>query len=221
MPPTMSGLFLAEAMKLHTASSWVELWEIRTTDADPTPAYLIAAHPTAIVFGGRTYSPFPVQRSEESEDTEGTIPEVTLTVANIDRAIQQVIAAGLRGKVVVRRKVNTAHLGTATNAIVDRYRILSADCSDVAATIKLGVMNPITRDFPGRRYQRNRCDLDYGGALCGYDTTRSGAIASCDRTLLGSNGCRVHGDDEQAAGIPRQHAQNYGGEPAIPRGPFL
>ena len=221
MPPTMTGAFLAEAMKLHTASSWIDLWEIRTTTGDPTPAYLICANPYPVSFNGRTYSPFPVERTEDSEDTEGGIPELTLTVANIDRAIQVAIAAGLRGKTAIMRKVNTATLGTAAAVLTYRYTILSADCSDVAATFKLGVANPVTRDFPGRRYQRNRCDLDYGGALCGYNTTRSGALVSCDRTLLGSNGCRIHGDDEQAAGIPRQHAQNYGGEPAIPRGPFL
>lgn len=221
MPTTVTGALVEEAMKLHTGASWVELWEIRTSTADPTDAYLICAHPTAITFGGQTYEPFPIERSEETANLKGDIPELALTVSNIDRAIQTRIDAGeILGCIAVRRLINTSTIGTAANVVRIDYTVLSADCSDTAAVFRLGIANPVNRDFPGRRYQRNRCDHDYGGAACGYDTTRAGAIPDCDRTLLGANGCILHGDDEETAGLPRAHAKNYGGEPSLMRGPF-
>ena len=219
MPYALTGPMIQESIKLHSAASWVELWEVRV---DATRGYFYCAHPTSITFNGVTYSPFVVERGDEEEESNGNIPELQMTVANIDRAIQAEIEAGnLRGKVVIKRLVNTAILGTATNKKEYRYTILSADCTDIGAVFRLGPANPVNREFPSRRYNRNRCDLEYGGSLCGYLTTRSGALATCDRTYLASNGCKVHGDDEVAAGMPREHTNNYGGAPAIPRGPFL
>lgn len=219
MPATLSGPMQQESMRLHSAASWVELWEVRV---DATRGYFLCAHPQALTFNGRTYSPFPMDRDEEEEGSEGNIPELVLRVSNIDRAVQAEIHAGnLRGKVAIKRLINTAIIGTATNKREFRYTILSADCTDLVAIFRLGPANPVNREFPGRRYNRNRCGWDYGGSGCGYNTTRSGALATCDRTLLGANGCRVHGDDEVTAGLPREHSHNYDGEPGIPRGPFL
>lgn len=218
--PTLPAALVEQSMKLHSAASWVELWMVAV---DASRGYFLCCSQSSITFGGKTYSAFPMERDDEAEDSEGTIQELTIRVANIDRAIQAEIDAGnLRGKQARKLLVNTAATGSANNyAGPWRYTILSADCSDVAAIFRLGTMNPVTREFPGRRYNRNRCDTEFGGTLCGFDTTRSGALATCDLSLLGALGCKAHGDDEVAAGMPRQHPHNYQGEPGLLRGPYV
>ena len=221
MPTTITGALIEQAMALHGGGSWVDLWEIRIGTSDPTDAFLICEHPTPITFDGQTYEPFPIRRDEDTVGLDGNVAETKVTVSNIDRAIQARLQVGeLLGATAVRRLVNTSALASGANVLRFDYTILSADVSDVAAVFTLGIANPVNRDFPSRRYQRNRCDHVYGGPACGYDTTRAGAIATCDRSVLGAIGCTAHGDDEEAAGLPRRHPMNFNGEPSILRGPY-
>lgn len=217
MPATLPSALTQEKLKVHSAASWVELWAIQSAVGT---GVFITSHPTSITFAGIVWDPFPISRSDDTRDTQGSVPFITVSVSNIDRAIQVELDAGnLIDRLAVKYLVNTANLAAA--ATTERFRILEAEVDDLVATFKLGPASPMEMDFPSRRFQRNRCDHVYGGTGCGYDTARAGALATCDRTLLGANGCKVHGDDEVTAGKPREHTANYGGCPSLLRGPFL
>lgn len=214
LPP---GL-LQRSLKLHSADSYIDLYVIQVDDST---GFFVTSYPTAVVFDGITYSPWPISGDPDEQDTRGNIPGKRLTICNIDKLVQtQLRQAGVeRGSQVIRRRVSSATLGTATEVIEDRWIILQAVCTELSVVLELGHENPLQKPF-GVRISRGRCNKPYGGILCGYDRTRAGALADCDRTAYGANGCVVHGDDEVAAGLPRLHPLHFGGAPSIPKGPY-
>lgn len=218
MPHEVASVFVQEKNKLHTTSSWLELWEIRLSATD---AIMVVGHTEGVTFGSQTYSPFPISRAEFTVDNDGSLIDTTVTISNVDRAVGVLTEQDyLRGRTVIYRLTNSALLATSTAVITERFVVGVVDISIMAATIHLGHANLLEQPFPGARYMRSRCRWVYGSTPCGYDATRSGAIADCDKTLNGDNGCVVHGDDEVTAGKPRLHPLRFGGFPSIPRGPY-
>ncbi len=207
-----------EAQLLHSGDSWVECWTIPVSD---THAMFVCAHTSQITVGSVTYEPAAIGRSAETADSRGGIPTLTLRISNVNRAAQARLEedGGVLGRRLSRILVSTSDLGFSVGPSV--WEIEDAEASDLEVVVRLGPVSPLEAPFPARRFQRNRCDLVYGADRCGYNKTRAGAMATCDRSLLSSNGCVAHGDDEEAAGLPRRHPIHYGGEPSIPRGPYL
>ena len=214
-----TSAFIQEKNKLHTSSAWVELWELRL---NATQVANLTGHTAAVVFGGITYSPFPISRAEFTTDNEGNLIDTTVAVSNVDRAAQVLLDADyFRGYTAIWRLTNTALIADSAAVITERFRIGAVDLDPIWVTFHLGHVNLIDVGFPGSRFLRSRCRWVYGSTDCGYDTTRSGAIATCDKTLNGANGCTFHGDEEVTNGKTRRHPLRYGGCPGIPRGPYL
>ena len=82
------------------------------------------------------------------------------------------------------------------------FDILTATAKDENYTLSftMGAENPLTLRFPPRQQFRNRCFWKYKGQNCLYN----GNLPTCDYTLNGANGCRVH-----------DNVLNYGGFPGI------
>ena len=214
----MPGSFQFEKNRLQSVATWVELW---TVDLDGTNGLFLTPASSPITFNGRTYSRAAIKRDAMSKDTRGSIPTTRVSIGNVDG--QAVLIAGqyrLSGRPVTVQLVNTSLIGTSTAVITERFSILESEASDLWLVVTLGLQSPMDLPFPRRRYQRNRCDNVYGDDLCGYNTARSGALVACDLTFDKANGCKIHGDDEVAAGLPRQHTHNFGGCPGIAKGPF-
>lgn len=204
---------------LHSAYSWVELWKIQL---DATHGLFVTSYTSAVTWNGQTFSRASIEREAEERSSDRNIPTLRIKVGNVDRQAATLLRTyAISGMKVWKYLVNSNLVGDASQVITERYTILEAEVSDLYAMFTLGIALPTQLPFPARRFQRNRCDAIYGSDLCGYDITRSGAIATCDFTYLGANGCVVHGTDEVAAGRPRMHALNFQGEPSIPKGPYL
>lgn len=215
---SVPGGFQSIKNALHSTHSWVELW---TIDLNGTLGLFITSHTASVTFNGQVYQRAAITREVIDKDTRGSIPSLRVSIGNIDG--QAVLLAGqypLSGRTVTVQLVNTATIGTATAVITERYAFQECEANDLWLVCTLGILSPMDIPFPRRRFQRNRCDNVYGDDLCGYDRTRAGALATCDLTYNQSNGCSVHGDDEVAAGRPRQHTHNFGGCPSLLRGPY-
>ena len=218
MPQTESAAFQSKRLLLNTDTSFLELWEFRYSVG--TGAF-ITSNPDPVVFAGVTYSPYPIGRTEIEKDSQGNISDLFVSVANVNRFVTG-IAYDVGGTVAILRIVNSALLSTAADCLTERFYVQDVQIGDVFATIRLGVKNPFEIDFPSNKFQRARCRWlpRYGGNECGYDTTVSGALSTCDGTISGANGCTVHGNTEAAAGKPRIHPLRFGGFISIMKGPF-
>jgi phage-related protein len=177
------------------------------------------------VVGGATYYPYPINVGIQTRDSSGTLPEVEVTVSNVDAQIAGRLEAG---DIIDRRcrirAVYSTDLGNPFMAA--NYEVLGATLNLSVATFRLGVFGLLDTVFPAVRFFRGRCPYVYGGPECAYDTSLpnlSGAPGfdrtTCDHTFEGANGCRAHGANEVACGVPELHPLRYGGYPSIPRGP--
>lgn len=170
---------------------------------------------------------FPVAHDEFRENQKGDLNDFTINVCNVTLELMEVLETyhGLRDQPVVIRLVPQSDPfagievdGTVLNCVVN----------DRVAIFKVGAVNLTKKNFPKNRYIAETCQAPrYGGPECGYVIPSGatgivgGGLPTCDRTEFGSNGCRVHGDDEVARGLPRKHPERYGGYPGIKLGVSL
>jgi phage-related protein len=212
------SVFVEEKHKLHSAESWLELWEVQL---DATDCLRIVGNPDVVTLGGVDYMPAPIQRVEIKRDSQGVVQQVQVSILDVTGVVVGYLEAGqLVGKTVIYRLVNTADLTDESFSFSERFEILDAIATPAVVTFRLGQLNLFEQPFPKNRFTRTRCRHLYGSDDCAYDTTRSGAIADCDLTLHGANGCIVHGDDEVSAGKPRRHPLQFGGQPSLLKGPY-
>lgn len=222
MPESWPSTYIAAKNELHSTAPWVWLLNI---DRDGTNGFHLCGYDRQLTVGGVVHYPYPILFGTRSADSEGGLPELSVTVSNVDSQIAGYLEAG---EIINRscrvRLVNTGALTTPQSVGV--YIVLDASVTLEAATFRLGVHAVLDAQFPAVRIFRGRCPYEYGGRECAYDTTlsnASGAVGfdptTCDFTLEGSNGCRAHGLNERAHGIPELHPMRYGGFPSTPRGP--
>jgi len=218
MPSTETANLQTARLTLNSTETWAECWELRTGSSN---GYFVTSNNEAVTFAGVTYSPFPMTRAAIEKTQAGDITEITVEIANVDRVMGG-LTASMNGCVVILRIVNTANLATSTDCYTERFTVRTVDINEASCVLHLGAINPYSLDVPSNRFQRGRCRWlpRYGGAECGYDTTRSGALSTCDGTLNGANGCVAHGTDEVNAGKPRIHPLRFGAWPSILKGSF-
>lgn len=217
MSRTETAELQTQRLKLNSSAAWVELYEIRYS---ATNCYRITSNTAPITFGGYVYSPFPMARAELERSNEGDVIDVIVECANVEMLQSTVRLTDLKGAVVNLTCVNTGDL---TSGYTDRFVLRNiVKGSGIMCSIVLGQVNAFDVDFPGNRFNRSRCRWlpQYGGTECGYDTTRSGALSTCDGTLNGANGCAAHGTDEVNAGKARLHPLRFGGHPSLAKGPY-
>ena len=151
------------------------------------------------VFQGVTYfsTYFEIDVSTDKE----TAPSATISVYDMTQTFQaQLQAYGASMDWPCRLKVVNAN---APEQLVDQeldFSVLTAQASDqnYKITFTLGSENPLTLRFPPRQQFRNRCFWKYKGDQCRY----AGDLPTCDYSLDGANGCRVHNNVLYFGGFP-------------------
>lgn len=211
---------LAEKNQLATLERFVWLYEINVP-TDPPTLYRLVRAPASVDYRGRTYSPFPISHDVISRDNEGDLPETTLTVSNVSREIISTLELydGLVGQQVKIILAHSLSLGNDAQPVGEEsFYVIRSAADAKAATLVLGTTNLHDLKVPKTRMMRFHCRHQYRGAGCGYSLDESNAnyIATCDKTLDGQNGCRVHGDSYVAAGLNAIHPERFGGFPGIP-----
>lgn len=215
---TESTALQGARLTLNSSATWAELWTVQVTDST---ARRITSNTESVTFDGYTFTPYPISRAEITRGSKGEITSVSIVVPCLTQ-IDYSRLSDLRGRRAMLQQVNTAALSSSSNCYQYNFIIQSVVVRDFLATVVLGGTNLNTISVPAQRINRTRCRWlpRYGEAECGYDTTRSGALSSCDGTLDGANGCTAHGTDEVAAGRARLHPLRFGGEPDVAKGPY-
>lgn len=208
-PPVTSGDLL-----LIQPNPFVALFAI-DLPTSPLTKFRVTAYPETLYFERTSlgaaipYYPFSIGLEESRADAEGGIQKVRVTAQNVSREAIALAESynGLIGQrlryVIVRRD----ELPDAVPRVREDFEIVEANFTESTAEFVCG-RTALQLKKLLRRVSRTHCQHAYGRAGCGYDTTRGGALQSCDFTLEGANGCYVHGDDEEAAGRPNLHDRN-------------
>lgn len=226
MPYPHNTSQLTEIFKIERDAPWVWLLEIDVpVTSTNTAEFRLARNPVALTFGefadgtAKTYSPAPFEVGAVKSDQEGTLRSLQVSIANPSRSVQSVLEHfnGLVDQPARVMLVSTLHLGSHRPYWEAEGQVVTAGSNTQLATIDVGQVQISNRPFPAQRILRDGCRHEYGDEWCGYDTARSGALQTCDKTRFGANGCKVHGEDEDTAGVEVLHPLRFGGAPALRR----
>lgn len=140
--------------------------------------------------GPQTYSKFNFDLEVELP-SGNQLSSMALKCSNVMGLLQNEIEqySGAVGATVGIYVVNTAHPGGEAELAMSTT-ILQTDVTAEQVSFKLGPPAPQRQLFPRFLYRANFCIwvTHYRGKQCGY----VGQIATCDGTLDGPNGCKVH-----------------------------
>jgi|10_taG_2_1085330.scaffolds.fasta_scaffold02268_3 lambda family phage minor tail protein L len=218
--PNVPTIAFIEKNLLATKQRWVWLYEIEVPTT-PATRYRFVRDSSQVTFRGNIYYPFPISHSETRQDDKGNLPRVNMTVSNVSREVVDNLNSygGLVGQPV--RIILTHELAIATNSsiIEHDFKIVTTNINEDAVTASLGDLNLYDAKLPQQKMMRFYCRHQYQDGGCGYHVDNSDTanyLDSCDKSLNGANGCRVHGESEAAAGITILHPERFGGFPGIP-----
>lgn len=208
MPRPLSATAILEKNELSSDQAFVVLIEVQVPST-PLTRFRLAANPTAVSWQGNTYSPAALGLSVLREDGEGGFGELEVTLGNARRDampyLEQYDLSGQPARLIL---VSQAELTSGEAVIDDPYRVISVAASAEAIVLRLGQWNAYQSQFPGAVAAREHCRFQYRGARCAY----TGALATCDKTRQGPNGCEAHAVDSD------DHPRRFGGFPLMPRG---
>lgn len=197
MPKQPSAGFTAEKNK-QESSSLIHLYEIEYETDD----YLyFCDYDQDVTFpavsGGQLYAKFPISHDQLSENSDGSVDQVRVSVANADRTLGGYVELynGLRGMRVNIKTVFVTLLDDASACIEDTFVVDSGvitetECS-LLCTSRLDVLDV---QLPGRRFL-NRCPWTFKGTTCLY----SGSGTVCDKSLTT---CQAFNNVERFGGFP-------------------
>jgi hypothetical protein len=157
----------------------------------------VANNDEAISFQGNTYVPFVFSVDVKYE--AGAVPTFTMTATDFQKVLMNrlQVYGGATGSRVTLIVANSGNLSQGPE-VSEVFEIIGSSASEWTITFTLGAESVLTRLFPGRTQMRDRCSWRYKGAECGY----TGAMATCDLSLQGANGCAAHNNTANFGGFP-------------------
>jgi phage-related protein len=196
-----STVLKQEKNKLSSTSPWLILFELTISPGD---VLRLVSNTESITYQGNVFSPFPMQIRAPVQDLAGTIPQLTVIVANTDRQMQAQIE-GINGAVDKEVKliiVNAGYLTEDYSEFESQFKVLGAVADNKVVSFNLGMKSPTYRRFPLFRMMGYHCNWVFKGIECGY----SGQTESCDHTL---KTCRI------LTGTVDKGAVRFGGFPGL------
>jgi phage-related protein len=205
MPQTLSSIAITEKNKLGTDSVFVAFLEA-TIPGVGTPLR-VASNTENVVWPtgvGTTWTAFPFELGDISEDGRGEVPSLSIKIGNESRVMEQYIQAydlycktnGYSPITCVIYIVNTKNLASGTPETQHAFDLDKITTDSKWATFTIGASNPWRKRVPLNRVLRNQCRWVFKSTQCGY----SGATATCGKTLSacramsgGSNSVRFGG----------------------------
>jgi len=211
---------IAAKNRLFSQEGFLWFYELQTKD-DPPQRYRLVSHTENVEFSvdlngdPLTYTAAAVGHSVSQEDLQANLPSVTVTLQNVTREVAATLEAdeGLVGQPARIMLAHESNLADGVPILSDDFVVMATEYSEKSASLKLGQYNTFKIQFPNQRAMRDHCRHLYRSPACGY----IGALASCDKTLSGENGCEAHGQDEDDEGLPVIHPERGGFFPSIPR----
>lgn len=233
MPLALPQEVLDQAFRLGNTNPWVWLMELvveRTVFATVKFRFVNSNVPVPVEFpagSGKRYYPYPFRAPDLPSDSEGSVPKLTVILSSGGyEGIRYMDARdGLVGNDISLWRVNLGALASASFGVLINGRVSGVVADASAIQLTIGLIDLFKIDYPRDLWQRDRCRHRFTGPGClfrrpgpselGYGLPE---IMFCDKTLLGPGGCKVHGDNEVARGLTRNHPAQYGGAYSIPIG---
>lgn len=189
---SLSAIAKEEKNKLSTGSSFVILLDIKLGEETIHICY----NTESVMWNNAEYLPFPFTISEVSEDTDGSDPNVKLSVDNTSQALQYLVEenGGGNNTEVILRVVNTEALDVQEPELEEFFVVTKTEVSQSYITFSLGTEYSARTRRPLNRYMKNNCPFKYKGIRCGAKSTLSG----CDHTLLS---CRERNNSARFGGF--------------------
>lgn len=197
----LSQAAILEKQKLQSDGVWLILLEVIIPGVE---IINIVRNTEDITWGGVKWIAFPFELDDLKEDSKGGIPELTLRISNVTRALQNYLEqiGGGVGCSVVFRVVHSEHLDITTPEIMEEFTIQHVTVDQDWVVFTLGAGDPLMKRFPPRRFLRNFCPFKYRGVECGA----SSAFTTCNKTL---SNCKE-----------RNNSPRFGGFPTVSQGGF-
>lgn len=189
---SISAVSRAEKNKLDTQSCFLILLDIEFENDTVRICY----NNEDIYWQGNLYQAFPMRLGEATEQTDGSDPNLTLSVDNVAQGMQAHVEeaeGGVNTKVILR-VVNSENLNGEAD-LEEYYTVLSCKINEQAIDFTLGNGYSEKSRRPIDRYMKNNCPFQYKGVRCGY----KGRLKSCKHNLTD---CRKHGNSKRFGGFP-------------------
>lgn len=221
--------------QLKDSEPFIWLFSIETLDPTPT-RYRFSSFTQIVEFGEQDdgtpnkWYPAPIAHSGITQDGDGGLPSIDLTLANASLEIAPTVdtSAGFVGQPVEIIVVSAHQLDDFDSAIIENAEVIECSMTSEVVTFQVSAFNLFAARFPAFLFRKFTCRWLWGGLECGYNTLASGAgFEDCGVEVGGNRvatgftleACRLVGDDEEAnvnVG-QRQHPRRNGAFPSIPR----
>jgi phage-related protein len=197
---TFSDSINEDRLLAEQGANWAWLFYLTFPAGDHSSGRTIRwAKATETVDFGNDYDPYPFEISEQSEDDQGNISEVTISFLDLGIVAGELSGISLRDASARLYLVHWNGSAWETPAVIDQRFTVRSYTSDFKATaVRLGTENFLEQPCPKRTMSRTRCSFRYKGDACGY----SGTLTTCDYSLDGENGCKAHNNQSKFGGFP-------------------
>lgn len=141
---------LIEIQSVSSNVSWHALLTITPEDTSIGVLRLVD-NTLPITSRGNEYSPFPFDLQLPSDDGGGSIPSLTLTIANMDPRLVQVLRGTLEPP-VVKVEIVSSKYQDVVERVLDYLVLRSFTLDGMKVVCQLEVANILTRVFPASEY---------------------------------------------------------------------
>ena len=176
---------LSEATKklknqLYDSGVWLSLLTLISKDG--SVVINIVNNTEDVVFGSTTFTRFPCKLAEVKESNKGELPTVSLTLSNVDRAVQAYVEQDPdlgSGWSVHIDIVHTTALASGVAEVAYDFVSMGAVADEKSVVFSCGIKNPLRQQFPRVKMFSNACQNTFKKGACTY----SGSDTSCMKTL--------------------------------------
>ena len=176
MPDPISSALTTWKNQTSRTDPLVTLYEVSVSDS--TTLYYVAGDPDgtgSVSYDGNTYKSAAVKQSDHSQNIEGDLPSVSVSVSNIDGSAGGYIELNdMHGReVTITYVLMTADGLSPDNSMSETYTIQDQAYDRQAATFVLSHANFFNKKFPTKQFLRYKCRWPYeqrfvAGNGCGY-----------------------------------------------------
>lgn len=192
MPKTMTPNLTAIKNQLSQPGAWVWLLTIELPNSGGTLRYV--SNTEDVSYDGDTYTSFNFAIDSFSCNTDGEIPELTMSVTNVGYVLQDYLrTSGLIGGTVSFVLVNTDYLAEDYSEDLVSLTITGVENTWPDIHLSLSVPSAIRQRVPESRYNPHSCWYRFRTGRCGYVGADISAISLPSGTPVSIDMAAAHG----------------------------